>query len=164
LRIALERRGPVALALTRQALPILDPNRFPTASGLEKGAYVLSDAEGQPDLLLIATGSEVHLALEAQKRLGDEDGIKARVVSMPSWELFLEQPQEYRDLVIPPSVKKRIAIEAASPMGWCRWVGDQGVVIGVDRFGTSAPGPEVLRRYGFNVENVVEHARALTKG
>ncbi len=163
-RIAMERRKPVALALTRQALPILDPERFPTVEGVAKGAYVLSDADGKPDVLLIATGSEVHLALEAQKKLRDEHRISARVVSMPSWELFLEQPQQYRDLVIPPDVKNRVAIEAGSPMGWSRWVGDQGVVIGVDGFGRSAPGSEVFRRYGLTLENVVDHARALVKG
>jgi transketolase len=162
-RIAIERCKPVALALSRQALPILDPTRFPTTEGVAKGAYVLSEADGTPDLLLIASGSEVHLALAAQKKLMDDYRIKARVVSMPCWELFEEQPQDYRDQVIPPTIKKRIAIEAGSPMGWSRWMGDQGIIIGVSRFGRSAPGSEVFKQYGFNVENVVNHAKSLVK-
>ncbi len=162
-RIALHRSGPVALILSRQNLPILDQGRYASASGLEKGAYIVSDVEGKPDILLIATGSEVHLALQAQEKLTAEKGIQARVISMPCWELFLEQPQDYRDFVLPPEVKARLAIEAGSSMGWAQWVGDQGAIIGVDRFGTSAPGPEVLRRYGFSVENVVARAEALVK-
>ncbi|MGB6063391.1 MAG: transketolase [Desulfomonilaceae bacterium] len=162
-RIALHRSGPVALILSRQNLPILDQGRYASASGLEKGAYIVSDVEGKPDILLIATGSEVHLALQAQEKLTAEKGIQARVISMPCWELFLEQPQDYRDFVLPPEVKARLAIEAGSSMGWAQWVGDQGASIGVDRFGTSAPGPEVLRRYGFSVENVVARAEALVK-
>ena len=162
-RVALQRSGPVALILSRQNLPIIDQGRYAGASGLEKGAYIVSDAKGTPDILMIATGSEVHLALQAQERLSAEKGIQARVVSMPSWELFLEQPQDYRDNVLPPDCKARLAIEAGSTMGWAQWVGDSGAIIGVDCFGASAPGSEVLRRYGFSVENVVARAEALVK-
>jgi transketolase len=160
-RVAIERRKPVALILTRQDLPIIDRDRYASAAMLSKGAYVLSDTEGRPDLLLIATGSEVSLALAAQEKLLKERGIRARVVSMPSWEMFLEQPEEYRAQVLAPDVKTRLSIEAGSSMGWSRWVGDTGDSISVDRFGISAPGAEVLRRFGFTVENVVERALLL---
>jgi transketolase len=160
-RVAMQRRGPVALILTRQKLPILDQERYPAASGLAKGAYVLSDTDGKPDMLLIATGSEVALALQAQEKLAADKGIKARVISMPSWELFEEQSQEYRDSVLSKDVPLRLAIEAGSPQGWKQWVGDRGDIIGVDRFGASAPGDEVLSHYGFNVDNVVARAVAL---
>jgi len=160
-RAAIERKKPVALVLTRQDLPIIDGGRYAAAAHLSKGAYVLADTEGKPDLLLIATGSEVVLALEAQEKLAKERGIQARVISMPSWELFMEQPEEYRDEVLPPDVKARLSIEAGSSMGWSRWVGDKGDSISVDRFGISAPGAEVLRRFGFTVENIVDRAVAL---
>ena len=158
---ALKRKeGPTALILTRQALPVLDPNRFPIREGVEKGAYVLSEApDGKPDLVLIGTGSEVHLALAAQRRLASE-GIKARVVSMPSWELFEMQEPEYQRYVLPPDVP-RLAIEAAVPMGWHRWVGEKGGVIGLNRFGVSAPGRVALEKLGFNVDNVLALARKL---
>jgi transketolase len=159
-RVAMQRRGPVALILTRQKLPMLDQERYQAASGLAKGAYVLSDTDGKPDMLLIATGSEVALALQAQEKLASEKGIKARVISMPSWELFEEQSQEYRDSVLSPDVPVRLAIEAGSPLGWKQWVGNRGDIIGVNRFGASAPGNEVMSHYGFNVDNVV--ARAMT--
>ncbi len=119
--------------------------------------------QGTPDILLIASGSEVPLAIQAQEKLSAEKGIKARVISMPCWELFMEQPQEYRDHILPREVQARLAIEAGSSFGWFRWVGDHGAVIGVDRFGASAPGSEVLKRFGFSVENVVAHALALLK-
>ena len=122
-RVAMRRSGPVALILTRQKLPILDQARYQAASGLAKGAYILSDADGKPDMLLIATGSEVALALKAQEKLASEKGIKARVISMPSWELFEEQSQDYRDKVLPPDIPVRLAIEAGSPLGWKQWVG-----------------------------------------
>lgn len=160
-RLAIERRKPVALILTRQDLPIMDRDRYASADQLSKGAYVLSDTAGKPDLLLIATGSEVSLALAAQDKLAQERGIRARVISMPSWELFMEQPEEYRDRVLLPEVKARLSIEAGSSMGWSRWVGDKGDSISVDRFGESAPGAEVLRRFGFTVENLVERAVGL---
>ena len=160
-RVAMRRRGPVALILTLQKLPILDQERYPAASGLAKGAYILSDTDGKPDMLMIATGSEVALALQAQEKLASDKGIKARVISMPSWELFEEQSQEYRDSVLSKDVPVRLAIEAGSPQGWKQWVGDRGDIIGVDRFGASAPGDQVLSHYGFNVDNVVARAAAL---
>ncbi|MGO9116313.1 MAG: transketolase [Desulfomonilaceae bacterium] len=162
-RIAMQRRGPVALILTRQKLPILDRGRYSAASGLAKGAYIISDTDVKPDMLLVATGSEVSLALQAQEKLASDKGIKARVISMPSWELFEEQSQEYRDTVLPPDVPVRLAIEAAAPLGWKQWVGDRGDIIAVDRFGASAPGDQVLSHYGFNVDNVVARAEALVK-
>jgi len=162
-RIAMQRRGPVALILTRQKLPILDRGRYSAASGLAKGAYIISDTDVKPDMLLVATGSEVSLALQAQEKLASDKGIKARVISMPSWELFEEQSQEYRDTVLPPDIPVRLAIEAAAPLGWKQWVGDRGDVIAVDRFGASAPGEEVLSHYGFNVANVVARAEALVQ-
>ncbi len=159
-RLAIERRKPVALILTRQKVPVLNTDRFPITVGVPKGAYTLMDSDGRPGIILIATGSEIHLALKAWERL-NEKGIRARVVSMPSWEIFAEQSREYRDTVLPPSVKVRLAIEAGSPIGWHQWVGDGGDIIGVDRFGASAPGAVVLEKYGFNVENVVERALSL---
>ncbi len=160
-RVAMQRSRPVALILSRQNLPIIDQERYGKATGLEKGAYILSDVQGTPDILLMATGSEVHLALQAQEKLANEKGIRARIISMPCWELFLEQSQEYRDHVLPREVKARLAIEAGSSLGWSRWVGDEGATISVDRFGASAPGSEVLKRFGFSVDNVVARAVAL---
>lgn len=166
-RIAILRRnGPTVLALTRQKLNVIDRNKFGAASGLRKGAYVLAEAmtaDGKtttPQLLLIATGSEVSLVLEAREKLQSE-GVPTRVVSMPCWELFEEQSREYRDEVLPPSVTKRVAVEAGVPQGWDRYVGPAGIVIGLDRFGASAPGEVALRELGFNVENVVSKARSL---
>lgn len=162
-RVAMTLGKPVTLILTRQKLPILDQSRFTPADRLSKGAYVLSDSPEAPDVLLIASGSEVSLAVGAQERLAKEQGIQARVVSMPCWELFREQPEEYRDQVLPPEVSARLSIEAGSSLGWHEWVGESGDVIAVDRFGASAPGGEVLKRYGFSVDNVVEKAMALVK-
>src|SRR5215218_7571921 len=159
-RIAILRRSaPTALALTRQKVPVIDRNRFAKADGLRRGAYVLADAEN-PRLILIATGSEVSLALEARQKLEGE-GVPARVVSMPCWELFEEQPQEYRDEILPRSVGARLAIEAGVRQGWDRYVGPDGDVICLDRFGGSAPGEVALRELGFNVENVLDRARVL---
>lgn len=147
-------RGPVALVLSRQNLPVLPGTAERAADGVRRGAYVLTDAEsGTPDAILIATGSEVSLALEAKERLAAE-GIAVRVVSMPSWELFEAQPEEYRRAVLPPEVTARVAVEAAHPMGWERYVGDRGAVIGIDRFGASAPGSRVMKEYGFTADNV----------
>ncbi len=162
-RLALQQARPAALALSRQKLPILDADRVHTNEGVAAGAYVVSDVEGTPDVLLVATGSEVSLALEAQEKLASDKGIRARVVSMPCWELFEEQPEDYRNRIFPPELKARLAIEAGSPLGWHRWVGDGGDVIGVNRFGASAPGSEVLKNYGFSVGNVVERAEALVR-
>jgi transketolase len=158
-RIAVGRRAPVALILSRQNLPILDPARYPVEE-LHRGAYVISEAESdKPVLIIIATGSEVHLALEAQEELKKLD-IEARVVSMPSWELFEEQPVEYRNGVLDPDIPK-LAVEAGSTLGWCKYIGESGDVIGIDRFGESAPGAIALDRLGFNVEKVVLRAKAL---
>jgi transketolase len=156
-RAAIQRRkGPVALALTRQALPILEETAGKAREGLPRGAYVLADPpDGDPEILLIATGSEVSLALEANKELA-EKGIRARVVSMPSWELFDEQPREYRDAVLPPAIRKRLAIEAAAPIGWHKYVGLEGQIHGVERFGASAPYKDLAQAYGFTPEAVVE--------
>lgn len=163
-RFAIQSRGrPVALILSRQAVPTLDRTQFSSADGLSRGAYVLTDAvDGKPDIVLIATGSEVGLVVAAGQKLAERQ-IKARIVSMPSWELFEAQPQEYRDSVLPPSVHVRLAVEAGATQGWHRYVGDRGDIIGVDRFGASAPGPVVMREYGFSVENVCERAEALLK-
>jgi transketolase len=153
------QEGPVALVLTRQNLPIYDE----TAQGeLSKGAYVVADTEGEPDLLLLATGSEVHLAINAKQEL-EADGIKVRVVSMPSWELFEKQDKAYKESVIPRTVKKRLAIEMAYPLGWERYVGDEGEIIGISTFGASAPGDKLLKEYGFTTENVVAKAKELLK-
>lgn len=160
--LALERKGPSALVLTRQDLPILDMELYPVAAGVARGAYVLSDSGDQPRIILLATGSEVSLALKAQERLLAQ-GIASRVVSMPSWEVFAEQDQAYRQGVLPPAVKARLAIEAGASLGWERWVGDGGAVIGVDRFGASAPGGRVMKEYGFDVDNVVARALELLK-
>lgn len=160
-RVALERNGPVALALTRQKVPVLDRRRFPAADLLAKGAYILADAECGPiRIILLATGSEVHPTLEARKIL-ESKGIGARVVNLPSWELFAEQPLPYREEVLPPSVKARLAIEAGSPLGWREYVGDQGDLLGIEGFGASAPGAVVLEKYGFTPENIAARAEAL---
>jgi transketolase len=169
-RAAIERSdGPTALALTRQDLPPIDRTTHAGARGLHRGAYVLADDDGGqpspggargPDLVLIATGSEVWVALEARQRLQAE-GIATRVVSMPCWELFAEQDQGYRDEVLPPSVRARVAVEAAATFGWERWVGDDGEVVGIDHFGASAPGATVLEKFGFTPDDVADRARAL---
>jgi len=162
----LRRHHPTALALTRQKVAIIDRKKFAPASGLRKGGYILAEAEttvGQkatPKLLLLATGSEVGLALEARETL-QKDGIPARVVSMPCLELFEEQPAEYRSEVLPASVTARLAIEAGVRQCWDRYVGLAGDVIALDRFGASAPGEVALKELGYNLENVLKHARAL---
>jgi transketolase len=165
-KVALRRTdGPTALVLTRQDVPALDPASQAKASMLGRGAYVLRDATGPeaPDVILIGTGSEVQLALGAAELL-EADGVSARVVSMPSWELFAEQDESYREEVLPPTVPARVAVEAGSTQGWCRWVGDAGTVVGLDRFGASAPGPVVLERLGFTAERVAREAVALVRG
>ncbi len=157
-RAALRRRsGPTALLLTRQNLPVLDRSDMAGAENLARGAYILREApQGDPELVLIASGSEVHLALAAQEGLA-ERGVRARVVSMPSWELFDAQPSEYRTAVLPPTVPK-IAIEAAVPLGWERYVGPGGAVIGIQRFGASAPYPVLMEKFGFTPQAVIERA------
>ena len=153
------REGPAFLALTRQAVPNLDREALAPASGLTRGAYVLAEAEGgRPEVVLIASGSEVEVALGAREQLRGE-GIRARVVSMPSWALFARQPREYRDEVLPPEVRARVAVEAASPMGWHRWVGTDGEVVAISRFGASAPAKNIFHELGFTAENVAAKAR-----
>jgi transketolase len=166
-RIAiLRRQAPTALALTRQKVAVIDRQRFASAEGLRRGGYVLAEAETAdgdvtaPKLILIATGSEVSLALEARETLQTE-GTPTRVVSLPCWELFEEQSKEYRDEVLPPAVTARLAIEAGVCQGWDRYVGTSGAMICLNRFGGSAPGEVALRELGFNIENVLKHARAL---
>src|SRR5579864_3366764 len=161
-RVALETRDrPVALILTRQHVPTLDRSEFAGADGLRRGAYVLADPpNAKPDLILIATGSEVGLIVAAARELLRQN-VHARVVSVPSWELFDAQPVEYRDVVLPPSIGARLAVEAGAPQGWHRYVGDRGDVLGVERFGASAPGDVLLREYGFTVENVCRRALAM---
>jgi transketolase len=155
---------PAALILTRQALPTIDRTKYAPASGVARGAYVLADAaDGKPDVLLLATGSEVALCLEAQERLTGE-GVKARVVSMPSWELFDDQPQEYRDSVLPPAVTARVSVEQASVFGWAKYVGTTGHSIGMRTFGASAPLKDLVKKFGFTADNVVSAAKAQIKG
>ena len=152
---------PAALVLTRQAVPTFDRTKYASAAGVAKGAYVLADApDGKPQVILIATGSEVSICVEAYERLKTE-AITARVVSMPCWDIFEDQPQEYRDQVLPPNVKARIAVEQASTFGWSRYVGRRGVVIGMHSFGASAPGKDVQKKFGFVPETVIEAARKL---
>jgi transketolase len=159
-RVAVDRtHGPVALVLTRQNVPILDRSRYASAEGLRRGGYVLADAEGgDPDVILIATGSEVALAAQAYEELRSS-GVRARVVSLPSWYLFDQQPETYREGVLPAGVQARVAIEEASTLGWDRYVGPQGAVIGMHTFGSSAPLKDVQTKFGFTPERVVEEAR-----
>ena len=160
-RVAIEHKdGPVCLVLTRQGIPIIDQKKYASAKNLEKGAYVLSDCDGEPDIILIATGSEVHVIMQAQQELKKEN-INARVVSMPSWNLFDEQSSAYREKVFPKKIRKRLAVEAGSPVGWMKYTTDDGDVIGIEKFGESAPAEEIFKEYGFTVENVVKRARIL---
>lgn len=164
-RVALQHKGgPVALILTRQAVSILDPDKYGLGTGLEKGAYILSNPDGdvQPEIILIATGSEVELVLKAQELLLRE-GIPARVVSMPSWELFERQSDEYKEQVLPRGIKKRLAVEAASPLGWHKYVTDEGDVLGMTTFGESAPAKDLFAEFGFTPGNVAAKAKALLR-
>jgi transketolase len=147
--------GPVALILSRQNLPVLDRQKLPAADELAHGAYVLSTPEGALQAILIATGSEVHVAVEARDLLAAK-GVAASVVSMPSWELFEKMPQNYRDAVLPPAVRVRVAVEAGIGMGWERYVGASGVVVGMNGFGASAPGGTLMEKFGFTAERVAE--------
>jgi len=165
----LRRHAPTALALTRQKVPLIDRQVHASAEGLRRGGYVLAEGEVgtgsgsdrvNPQLILIATGSEVSLALEAREQL-QKDGLPTRVVSLACIELFAAQSQDYRDQVLPPSITARLAIEAGVRQGWDRWAGPQGDVICLDRFGASAPGDVAMKNLGFNVENVLEHAKRL---
>ena len=160
-RVALEHTdGPVLIVLTRQGLPVIDQDKFTKAKELEKGAYILSDSETEAQLILIGTGSEVSLVIEAQKILKEEN-IAARVVSMPSWELFEKQDEAYKEKVLPSKLKKRLAVEAGSTLGWHKYVTDEGDVLGIDTFGHSAPAEELFKLFGFTVENVLKKAKAV---
>jgi transketolase len=161
-RVAIEtRHRPVALVLTRQNVPTLDRHQFASVEGLRRGAYILAEAPGgKPDVILIGTGSEVALVVAARQKLAEQK-IQARVVSMPSWELFELQPPEYRESVLPAAIRPRLAVEAALPQGWHRYVGDSGDIIGIERFGASAPGNVVMEKFGFTVEHVVERSLKL---
>ncbi len=152
--------GPVALSLSRQKVPTLDRSDLAPASGLERGAYTLWESSASPELILIATGAEVGLTLEAGRKLAD-DGTAVRVVSMPCWELFADQPSDYRDEVLPPEVRARLSVEPGVELGWSRWVGDHGDSISIEHFGASAPGETVLEQFGYNLDNVVARATAL---
>jgi len=159
-KLALERAdGPVALSLSRQKVATLDRSDLAPASELARGAYTLWES-GSPDLILIGTGAEVGLVLEAGRKLA-ADGTNVRVVSMPCWEAFEDQPAAYRDEVLPPDVRARLAIEPGVSLGWHRWVGDAGDVVSIEHFGASAPGGTVLEQFGYNVDNVVARAAAL---
>lgn len=160
-RYAFEQmEGPVAMVLTRQALPVLEGTPERAREGVRKGAYVLSDSEKEADVILMATGSEVSLAVEAKKEL-EKQGIAVRVVSMPSWELFEQQSEEYKESVLPSSIKARVGMEMAYPLGWERYVGKDGSIIGINTFGASGNGDVVVHEFGFNVENVVRHVEKL---
>jgi transketolase len=160
-RVAIEHQGgPVALILARQGLPVLDQSKYADASGLEKGAYILSEAHTEPQLILIATGSEVALILNVQASL-KEEGIAARVVSMPSWELFEKQDDNYKEKVLPKTLKKRLAVEAGSILGWHKYVTDEGVIHGMTTFGESAPAEDLFKEFGFTVEHLTAKAKEL---
>ncbi|PSH04986.1 MAG: transketolase [Acidobacteria bacterium] len=158
-KLAVESKShPTALALTRQAVPTFDRSKYGSAEGLRKGAYIFSDVDGTPDVILIGTGSELQLALQAQEKLAAE-GLKARVVSMPCWDLFDEQTAEYKESVLPRAVRARVAVEAGAPIGWEHYVGLEGRVVGQNQFGASAPAKEVFKHFNFTAENVVAKAR-----
>jgi transketolase len=161
-RLAISRRnGPTALALTRQNLPTLDREVFSSASGLQRGAYVLADlGDGRPEIILMASGSEVSLIIEAGKRLAAE-GMNVRLISFPSWELFASQDQEYKDSVLLPNIQARLSIEAGISQGWDRWVGDRGTIISIERYGASAPYEIVYEKFGLSVENVIDNAKGI---
>jgi len=151
---------PTLIALTRQKIAILDRSKYTAASSLKKGAYVLADLGKDPEVILMASGSEVELIVEAGEKLSAE-GINVRLVSFPSWELFENQSQEYRDSVLPPEIKKRLAVEAGVSQGWDKWIGDMGEMHSVEKFGSSAPSKVVFEKYGFTVDNILEKARKL---
>jgi transketolase len=151
----------VALILSRQKLPVIDQQKYaPAAGNVQKGGYILNDSKGAPDLILIATGSEVHLILDAQVKL-EAEGIKTRVVSLPSFELFNQQDQAYRDSVLPPTQHKRLGVEAGVTLPWYKYVTAEGDVLGIDTFGESGEGMAVLEHFGFTVDNVYKRAKAL---
>jgi transketolase len=150
---------PAVLVLTRQAVPTIDRSRYAAASGLARGAYILADAaDADPEVILIGTGSEVSLCLDAFEQLSGE-GVRARVVSMPSWELFDDQDREYRNSVLPPHVKARVSVEEASDFGWTRYTGSDGRNIGIETFGASAPVKQLLKKFGFTADHIVAAAK-----
>ncbi len=159
-RCIMKMKGPAGIVLTRQKVPIIDQEQYASAKGLAKGAYIISDAMSAPEIILIATGSEVHLALGAQIEL-EKKGIMTRVVSMPCWEFFEGQPEQYRNLVLPPDVTCRLSIELGTSFGWEKWVGTRGASLSVDHFGTSSPYEKILEAYGFTVPNIVRIAEKL---
>jgi transketolase len=160
-RVALEHSGgPVAIILTRQGLPILDQEKYAKASGLEKGAYILSEPDEKPDRILIGTGSEVNLLLKAKDKL-KEKSIHARVVSMPSWELFEKQDQGYKEMVLPKNIRKRLSVEAGSIQGWSKYTTEDGKNLGLNHFGESAPAEDLFKEFGFTVDNIVTLAESL---
>lgn len=162
-KAALEHKGgPVAIVLTRQNLKIVDRNKYASAQGLEKGAYIIKDSEGIPDLILMATGSEVDMTIQAAEKL-DAEGIKTRVVSFPSWELFEKQSEDYKEEVLPKEVKARLSIEPGVKQGWEKYVGDNGASLSIEGFGASAPLGVIFDKYGFSVDNIVANAKALLK-
>jgi transketolase len=152
----------VALILSRQNLPVLNRRQYPSAVALAKGAYILAATDATPDVILIGSGSEVHVCLEAREILAKK-GVAARVVSMPSWELFDRASKNYRDKVLPPQVTARVAVEAGVSMGWERYVGSQGAVIAINRFGASAPGGTIMQKFGMKASAVAAKAMALVK-
>ena len=163
-RVALKQHHkPVAFALSRQALPTFDRSKYASAAGVAQGAYVMADCAGTPEVILIGTGSEVSLCVDAYEALTAE-GIKARVVSMPSWELFEEQDEAYRESILPRNVSARLAVEQGSSHGWDRYVGLQGKTIAMHTFGASAPASALMKKFGFTPEKVLEAARSLAKG
>ena len=156
-----QTRMPSCIILSRQKLPTIDRGRYASADQLAKGAYVLADADGgDPELILLATGSEVSLALGAHEQLAAE-GVRSRVVSMPSWALFEQQPKSYRDAVLPPSVRARVAVEQAGSLGWDRYVGPAGATVTMSTFGASAPFAKLKVKFGFTIAHVVEVARSV---
>jgi transketolase len=160
-RVAIEHKdGPVAIILTRQGLPVIDQEKYPSAKNLEKGAYIIKDCEGVPDVLILASGSEVSISIKAGEMLQAE-GIKARVVSFPCWELFDKQPKEYKDSVLPNNVKARVSVEAGVNLGWEKFIGLDGASVSIEKFGASAPGPILMEKYGFTPENIVKTVKSI---
>ena len=156
--------GPTALALSRQEIPTLDRTKFAPAQGTLRGAYVLADlGSGPPEVILMASGTELSIIVEAGAML-EAEGRTVRLVSFPSWELFMEQSEQYRQEVLPPDLRPRVALEAASPMGWERWVGDGGTMIGIDHYGASAPYKEIYQNFGLTAEHVAEEVERLLAG
>jgi transketolase len=156
------KHEPFLIILTRQPLPTLDRSKYASASGVEKGAYILADCEGEPQVIIMSTGSEVHLCVEAYEKLRAE-GVRARVVSMPCWELFEKQPQEYKDKVLPPKVRSRVAVEAGTTLGWREYVGLDGCVVGHSDFGASAPYKDLFREFGITSDAVVSAAKSVMR-